>query len=98
MPLAIRLRPCRRARRRFWRPSCPILSGAAPGAPAPAYAVWPGSMWPGRRRRNYSDAEAKIAVFELFGLILNLAFGHSIHYKRGLIGISASAKIAPAVR
>jgi monofunctional biosynthetic peptidoglycan transglycosylase len=49
-------------------------------------------------RRNYSDAGAKIAVFELFGLILNLAFGHSIHYKRGLIGISARAKIAPAVR
>jgi large subunit ribosomal protein L32 len=37
-------------------------------------------------------------VFELFRRILNLAFGHSIHYKRGLIGISARAKSVPAVR
>ena len=38
-----------------------------------------------------SAAGPKIALFELFRRILNLALGHSIVYKRGLIGISARA-------
>ena len=42
---------CRRGKRRCWRRSCPIRSGAAPAIPAPGCAVWPGPMWPGRRPR-----------------------------------------------
>ena len=98
MPSAIRPRAWRRARRRCWRRSCPIRSGAAPAIPAPACAVWPGPIWPGRRRQSCSDAGAKIAVFEPFWRILNLALRHSILYKRGLTGISACAKNASAVR
>ena len=43
--------PCRRGKRRFWRRSCPIRSGAAPAIPAPGCAAWPGPIWPGRRPR-----------------------------------------------
>jgi hypothetical protein len=92
MPSAIRRPACRRAKRRFWRLFCPIRSGAAPATPAPACAGWPGPTRSGHRPRNCSGAGAKIAVFEPFWRILNLALGHSILYKRGLIGICARAK------
>jgi large subunit ribosomal protein L32 len=55
-------------------------------------------MWFARKRRNCNVAGAKIAVSEPFLRIFNLALGLSILYKRGLTGISACAKNAPAVR
>ena len=41
MPSAIPPRACRRAKRRYWRRSCPIRSGAAPAIPVPGCAGWP---------------------------------------------------------
>ena len=83
---------CRRARRRCWPRSCPIRSGAAPATQAPGCGVSPGSTSPGHKLRTCSIAGAKIADFEPFGRILNLALRQSILYKRGLIGISACAQ------
>jgi hypothetical protein len=48
-------------------------------------------MWRGLKPRNCIDAGAKIAVFEPFGPILNLALGFSILYKRGLTGIQLAS-------
>ena len=49
-------------------------------------------MWPGHRIRTCSIAGVKIADFEPFEPILNLALDQSILYKPGLIGISACAQ------
>ena len=76
MPSAAPPPPCRRGKPLFWRRSCPIRSGAAPAIPAPGCAAWPGPIWPGRRPRRYSAAGGKIALFEPFGRILNLALAH----------------------
>jgi hypothetical protein len=44
-------------------------------------------IWRGRKPRNCSDAGTKIAVFEVFLRLLQLALRQSILYKRALTGI-----------
>ena len=55
----LRRRACRRAKRRCWRRSCPIRSGAAPENPAPGCAGWPGPTWRGPGRGTAALLERK---------------------------------------
>ena len=66
MPSAARPRACRRARRRCWRRSCPIRSGAAPAIPAPGCAAWPGPIWPGHRPGPAALLERKSRILSRF--------------------------------